>query len=504
MDYSIKNRGATPTTSTENKETTAAPTESQPERSGGFSALSGFLGGGGGGGGGGSSALGGFGSMFSGLGGMLGSLLGGGGGLGSLLGGGRGAGTGSAGGAGTTAGTGGSTRPTGTAGGLGGGLGGIMGFAMEMAGRSTGPSMGGKVELSAEDVAKLQNAPTMAEATKLAKGMLKEKTGTSTDFGTLNRLYGTNIRQGNNRGRASTKLLDKVAASVAEQARSGASSAPRTASATPAAPAASASPGIPVTAPTKGGHPAAQQTVPPPAQQTPGKAPPAPGGEKPEPSGPSTGKTVDVGPMKPEAERIAELTSPLIFDLAGVGMKIKRGKLLHLDLDGDGRMEVFTNLDPGIGVLIFDAKQNPETGAARHMFGNGTDLSVYGVEGPDGDTFPDGFAALRALAAHFERINEKKQFLDAHDLAFLEEKCGLRMRTGGLQGKDLRFASLGITRIDLGHPKQTQTLEAAEEDAFGNRLMRQPGASFTVNGVTREYADIWFNIQARIPVKAAA
>ncbi len=195
--------------------------------------------------------------------------------------------------------------------------------------------------------------------------------------------------------------------------------------------------------------------------------------------------------------------SPLIFDLSGMGLKVREGKRIALDFDGDGVPEAITDLDRGMGLLVFDPRSDEE-GFGCRTFGDYTDLSAYGIEGPEaGGTFANGFDALRALCEHFALIHERKQHLDAKDLAFLEEEVGLRMRVDGLLGSDdRRFADLGISRISLGGARQIQTLRTAERDGFGNQLMRQAGATFVRNGVTREYLDIWFNIQARIRPEA--
>lgn len=219
-----------------------------------------------------------------------------------------------------------------------------------------------------------------------------------------------------------------------------------------------------------------------------------------------TALSIDLNGYKEAANTVGELYSPLIFDLEGQGLKLKNGGLMEVDLDGDGKLEMISELDAHIGLLVFDSKFEPEDGqdygAGRDMFGNGTDLSHYGIRGPQDDgTFANGFDALRALAEKFDLVRGNKQHLDEADLTLLEREVGLSMRVGGISdGEDQGFRQIGITRINLGNPDGIQAIEQAEEDRYGNRLMRQEGATFVVKGTTRDYCDIWFNIQARADV----
>lgn len=216
---------------------------------------------------------------------------------------------------------------------------------------------------------------------------------------------------------------------------------------------------------------------------------------------PSSGLNVDLAAFTGAAEDVAKLASPLIFDLAGTGLDLKGGGMIEVDIDGDGKMELITDIDAEHGLLIFDssgAGLGVITGA--DMFGDNTDLSKYGIKAPTQDgNFKDGFQALRALCEHFNLVNDSKQYLDQGDLAFLESKVGLRMRVGGVvSGDDRQFAALGVTEINLGNPAQTQHIEDAKSDRWGNKLMLQDGATFTVFSEVRKYADIWFKIQARL------
>lgn len=168
------------------------------------------------------------------------------------------------------------------------------------------------------------------------------------------------------------------------------------------------------------------------------------------------------------------MATPLIFDLAGSGPVIRGHQMVREDLDGDGLDEVVTDLAFGSGLLVLDASRlEPRRAGLRN-----------------------GFDVLRAIAEGHGLAGGDKQHVDAEDLSFLEERIGLRMRVGGFAGGDVRFAELGITRIDLGDPEEIEDGDAT--DAFGNRYLRQAGARFTVRGQVREYVGMSFRVQARV------
>ncbi len=214
---------------------------------------------------------------------------------------------------------------------------------------------------------------------------------------------------------------------------------------------------------------------------------------------PASALNIDLGGFVGAANKVGELASPLIFDLEGTGLEISNPSMIEADIDGDGKIEVITDLDSELGLLVFDSKGEEEYLTGADMFGDNTDLSAYGIQADSEDgNFKDGFQALRVLCEHFKLVDAGKQYLDAGDLSFLEENVGLRMRVGGIvSGDDRDFASVGVTQINLGNPEQTQHIDDAKEDRWGNKIMLQDGATFTVHGDVRPYADIWFKVQAR-------
>jgi hypothetical protein len=63
------------------------------------------------------------------------------------------------------------------------------------------------------------------------------------------------------------------------------------------------------------------------------------------------------------------------------------------------------------------------------------------------------------------------------------------MKTAGYNSKNQNLADLGISEINLGETDSTQTAE--NFDGLGNDLMTQEGSTFTLNGKTQDYADVW-------------
>ncbi|HVE84329.1 MAG TPA: hypothetical protein VND93_15840 [Myxococcales bacterium] len=193
------------------------------------------------------------------------------------------------------------------------------------------------------------------------------------------------------------------------------------------------------------------------------------------------------GSGTPEAE--AAGLDPLMFDLNGKGAGFDTSHDVSANLLGKGNQKV-NDLKAGTGLLTFAG--DPSKGILANSFGDKTDLSKYGIKGDKADgSFSNGFAALRAAGEKFGLISGKDQTLDGSDLKVLEQKIGLKMRTGGLNGQDQSLAGLGISKIDLGAASGTQSLATAGHDAGGNTLQGQAGAAFTINGQDHTYIDGW-------------
>ncbi len=176
--------------------------------------------------------------------------------------------------------------------------------------------------------------------------------------------------------------------------------------------------------------------------------------------------------------------SPLSFDLNGDGVKTS-SNVIDYDIDGDGELDKIN--DSADAVLVFDKDGDGISGEdGSEAFGNNTDLDGDGKA----DGYKDGFEALKALAKKEGLINgSDDNKLDEKDLKLLEEKYGLGIKKDGYLDKTSSFKDAGITEINLSTTDETELID--NFDGQGNQLMRQKGATFVVNGETREYADIW-------------
>ncbi|MCQ2958056.1 MAG: VCBS repeat-containing protein [Candidatus Gastranaerophilales bacterium] len=187
-------------------------------------------------------------------------------------------------------------------------------------------------------------------------------------------------------------------------------------------------------------------------------------------------------------------SSPLSFDVDGDGVHTTTDTV-NFDIDGDGEMDVINN--SAEWVLAFDKDHNGVAGEdGSELFGDNTDLDGDG----QADGYKDGFEALKALALKEGLIGDGDTKLDADDIAFLSEKYGLVM-TNGYGGEAKSLADLGITEINLATTDET-TLNR-NVDGQQNDVMTQEGATFTVNGETRTYADIWHSKKGTVTSDSA-
>ena len=174
--------------------------------------------------------------------------------------------------------------------------------------------------------------------------------------------------------------------------------------------------------------------------------------------------------------------SPLSFDVNGDGVKTT-SETVSFDIDGDGDLDIVNN--SADWVLAFDKDKDGIAGEdGSELFGNNTDIDGDGKA----DGYKDGFEALKALAKKEGLIGDNDNVLSADDIKKLSDKYGLVM-TQGYGGEAKSLSELGITEINLATTDKTTLTK--NFDGNNNDIMTQEGATFTVNGETREYADIW-------------
>ena len=187
------------------------------------------------------------------------------------------------------------------------------------------------------------------------------------------------------------------------------------------------------------------------------------------------------------------LSSPLVFDLNGDGVRMSRRRYRIVDVDGDRRREDVNEISLKDGLLVLDLDRDGRFGeGGQELLGSATDLDVDGR--PDG--FLDGFQALKALAERAESRRllppgtAAKGELGFAALAALEAAFGLRMKIGGGNRPAVPLEKAGVIAISL----PSGACERVKDfDGQGNETMRCAGASFRrPDGSSGVYEDVWF------------
>lgn len=185
-----------------------------------------------------------------------------------------------------------------------------------------------------------------------------------------------------------------------------------------------------------------------------------------------------------------EAVDPLVIDLDGDGLRT-RGRRVAFDIDGDGKRDSVNDLDDGDGLLVFDADGDGRAGTdGGELLGDAARF-----EGRSGGKLPDGFAALEtlvAIAAADGLLSPEvglRNSLSREDLEALEDSWGLRVRLGGLKGRDRRLSEVGIVRLDLAAGPGARH---EDYDGRGNALTAAQGAQVVLaDGARRAYGELW-------------
>lgn len=176
--------------------------------------------------------------------------------------------------------------------------------------------------------------------------------------------------------------------------------------------------------------------------------------------------------------RAHEGYTPIALDLNGDGVKTSADKWLF-DLTGMGTpVEHNGALSKQDGWLAFDANGNGLAGEnGAELFGNGTKV--------DGQTFANGFEALKALASSILGPDTvKSDKLDLSALRDLEDKIGLRVQVDGV---DHKLSELGIESLNLSYSEYALGANLDE-----NGVDHRVAGSFTRNGVVGDMIDLFY------------
>ena len=168
------------------------------------------------------------------------------------------------------------------------------------------------------------------------------------------------------------------------------------------------------------------------------------------------------------------LTSPLVLDLAGTGIKtldVSAG--VQYDLTATGSKQQVGWIGAGSGFLVRDINHDGVINNGSEMFGNGTTLA-------SGAKASDGFQALAQLDSNHDGV------INAKDAAFSELGVWVDTNSDGITqpGEIYSLNSLGITQFNLN------AVQTAVNNN-GNWIL-QDSSYVTSNGTTHQMADVWF------------
>lgn len=209
------------------------------------------------------------------------------------------------------------------------------------------------------------------------------------------------------------------------------------------------------------------------------------------------GRAPETQPSSPDPEGFA---SPLVLDL-GKGLATDAAETTF-DIDGDGRPDRLRDLGHEGGLLVFDADRDGTAGeSGKELLGNAADIDGDGR--PDGVS--DGFEALASLAleaSHRGWIADTvlcSGRLGPAELKALETGFGLRVRLGGLRGRDISLKEAGVTGLRLSTEPSRRRKNF---DRAGNDISERDGAVFLrADGSAGPYADIWLRYRnALVPL----
>jgi hypothetical protein len=166
--------------------------------------------------------------------------------------------------------------------------------------------------------------------------------------------------------------------------------------------------------------------------------------------------------------------SPIILDLNGDGVKtLSINSGVKFDLFAEGGAISTGWVSSGDGLLVLDRNHDGQINDGSELFGTATKLA-------NGQSAPDGYAALRELDSNADGV------IDSKDAAFNDLKVWVDGNSDGItEGGELKsLSALNIASINANAQVGTATNN-------GN-LLGLTSTYQTTDGASHQAADVWF------------
>jgi trimeric autotransporter adhesin len=166
--------------------------------------------------------------------------------------------------------------------------------------------------------------------------------------------------------------------------------------------------------------------------------------------------------------------TPIILDLNGDGVKtqsITAG--VKFDLFATGQAVSTGWVSNGDGLLVLDRNHDGQINDGSELFGSATKLS-------NGQTAPDGYAALRELDTNHDGV------ISSQDAVYADLRVWVDSNSDGVTeaGELKTLASLGIAKIDLNASVGSST--------DNGNILGLTSTYETTDGQSHAAADVWF------------
>jgi hypothetical protein len=176
----------------------------------------------------------------------------------------------------------------------------------------------------------------------------------------------------------------------------------------------------------------------------------------------------------PEFQAIQFLSSPIILDLNGDGVRtLSIAEGVKFDVFGDGQSVNTGWVSGGDGLLVMDRNHDGSINDGSELFGSATKLA-------SGERATDGYAALRELDSNADGV------ISNEDSIYADLRVWVDGNSDGLSGAgELRtLESLGIAKINVNANVGSNT--------DNGNILGLTSTYETTDGVTHAAADVWF------------